>query len=151
MATIKYANKEDLIARYGQEIAQLSIADGKTDTSIDSALEDGAAEINGYVGRRYKLPLPAGKEYQTLKWLNCVIARYRLWESRIQDSEDNAVYVRYRQAVAFLKDLAEGKANLLDEDGQEPESWSAQDVMAVKSRRPQIFTNNVMRRMDYGH
>jgi phage gp36-like protein len=128
----------------------LALAEGKTVATLAAALEDGAAEINGYIGQRYKLPLPVGREFATLKWLNCDIARYRLWESRLEDQEDNTVYVRYRKAIEFLKAIAAGDIALLDDDGALPEDSLTSDALAVGVARPQIFDNKTLRRMDYG-
>ncbi|MDR0548324.1 MAG: DUF1320 family protein [Deltaproteobacteria bacterium] len=151
MAISAYARKTELKKRYGDEIDELSKAQSKTETSIDAALEDGAAEINGYIGQRYKLPLPYGP-YSTLVWLNCDITRYRLWESRLEDAPDNAVYVRYKQSIEHLMLIAEGRIALIDDQGQEPEiANKAIAGLSVISRRPQVFTNNTLKKMNYGY
>jgi phage gp36-like protein len=145
-----YATRDDLLSRYGQEIEGLETAESKPPGSTDAALEDAAAEINGYVAKRYKLPLPAGKVFSVLKWLSCDIARFRLWESRIEDGTDTTAYVRYRKAIAFLAEIASGKMTLVDTDGDEPPLVANESGFAVISRRKPVFTNSTLRKMDYG-
>ena len=143
-----YAAREDLLARYGDEIKSLEAAEGKTQATTAAALADAAAEINGYLGARYRLPL-AGT-YPILTWLCCDIARFRLWEARLEDGEDNAVYVRYRKTLAFLERLASGEGVLTDEEGASPLEAASADGAAVASRRRPVFTSSIARRMDYG-
>jgi phage gp36-like protein len=150
MPLTAYAGAEDLKKRYGREIDELVLAEGKAPGSLEAALEDAAAEIDGYVGQRYRLPLPTGKIYPALRWLSCDIARFRLWESRAEDEGANPVYVRYKKALEFLKGIAEGKIALLDEDGLEPETAPGAMGLAVEARRRQAFGPRTMRRMDYG-
>ena len=136
------------MARYGQEIESLEKAEGKSLSTTEAALADATAEINGYLAIRYRLPLSGS--YPTLTWLCCDIARFRLWEARLEDGEDNAVYVRYRKALAFLERLASGEGALTDEDGASPMEASSAEGAAVASRRRPVFTEGVARRMDYG-
>jgi phage gp36-like protein len=150
MAAIVYATIEDLEKRYGSEISDLQKAEGKSLSTVDAALEDAAAEINGYIGQRYRLPLPQGGGYSVLVWLSCDIARFRLWESRLEDSEDNTVYVRYRKAIAFLEGIAKGETALISDEGQEPEVIAGVEAACVISTRPVIFTNSMLRKMNYG-
>lgn len=143
-----YAAREDLLARYGDEIKSLEKAEGKTSATTEAALADAAAEINGYLGVRYRLPLNGA--FPTLTWLCCDIARFRLWEARLEDGEDNAVYVRYRKALAFLERIASGEAVLTDDNGAAPLEVAASEGASVAARRRPVFTAGIARRMDYG-
>jgi phage gp36-like protein len=151
MGVVTYATIDDLTNRYGTEITAVASSEGKNpNDSIAAALKDAAAEINGYIGLRYRLPLPGGAEYPALVWLSCDIARYRLWESRIEDKADNLIYVRYTKAVSFLERLAAGEGALSDENGSEPPLALQNAAAAVISEREKVFTNDLLKKMDYG-
>jgi len=104
---VTYATQADLEARYGaEEVLQLADrnGDGVVDVGVvDQALLDAAAEIDGYLGSRYQLPLAAAP--QVIKVYACDIARYRLYASVATEEVRN----RYTDALKFLKLAAEGK------------------------------------------
>lgn len=105
-----YATQADLEARYGaEEILQLADRnrDGVIDAGvIDRALADAEAEINGYLGSRYQLPL--ADVPQIVNVYACDIARYRLYADLATDE----VRRRYEDAVKFLRLAAEGKVKI---------------------------------------
>jgi phage gp36-like protein len=145
-----YADKSDMETRYGKtEIANLEADGERGELAIIESLNDAAAEINGYLCRRYKLPLPAGNAYPLLKWASCDIARYRLWEGKLNDDKDT-VYVRYKRVVKVLEDLAEGKIALVDELGVELEPSESNIGARIIVTREKVFTNEELNRMDYG-
>ena len=145
-----YAAKLDMIARFGaSEIAGLENDCGKGEAAVKASLSDAAAEIDGYIGLIYKLPLPIGRKFEQLVILSCDIARYRLWEGKIND-ENDTVYVRYRRAVKILEDIAAGKIVLLDDAGQAPEASDYSGSVMARSSRKKIFTNRLLDRMNYG-
>lgn len=74
---------------------------------IDRALADADAEIDGYVGARYTLPLPTPTP-PVLVPIACDIARYRLYD----DSVPDVVRQRYEDAIARLKDISAGRLSL---------------------------------------
>jgi len=110
MAT--YAQVSDLIARFGEaEIIDLTDrADPRTGavdaTVAELALADADAEIDGYVARRYDLPLATVPPVLTR--LACDIARYRLWDDRAPDE----VRQRYEDATRILREIADGRHRL---------------------------------------
>ncbi|MFM2056044.1 MAG: hypothetical protein RLY71_429 [Pseudomonadota bacterium] len=105
-----YATQQDLIDRFGAvELAQLT--DEAAGQAIDAAkvaqaLADADAEIDGYLGVRYALPLATVPAL--LERLACDIARYYLFDDRAND----AVRARYTSAVALLKNLSAGSVTL---------------------------------------
>jgi len=118
-----YAVKQNLIDRFGQtELAQLTDrVDGETidDAVLSRALDDADAIINSYLQTRYTLPLASVPP--RIVEVACDIARYKLFEDRVTD----IVRQRYSDALAWLKDVAAGKAGLgLDAAGVETESDS---------------------------
>ena len=74
---------------------------------IDRAIADADAEIDGYVGSRYTLPLPTPTP-PVLVPIACDIARYRLYDDAVTD----VVRQRYEDAIARLKDIAAGRLSL---------------------------------------
>lgn len=103
---MSYATPADLVLRFGEpEIEQLA---GRTaldviDTDVvERALADAAAEIDGYVGARYRLPFDPVPPLLTR--IACDIARYRLYD----DASSDEVRRRYEDAVKLLARIADG-------------------------------------------
>jgi phage gp36-like protein len=103
-----YAQGADMIARFGA-VRLVELTDsGEVRTgeinqaTLQQALADADAEINGYLQSRYTLPLATVP--QMLNLLACDIALYRLMKERpIQ-----AVTERYDAARNWLRDVAKG-------------------------------------------
>jgi phage gp36-like protein len=116
-----YATVADMVERFGEtELIQLSDRDQTgaiNDALVKAKLADADAEIDAYLAGRYSLPLPTVPT--VLRRLACNIARYNLYDDRAIDQAENM----YKDAVAFLKLLADGKVQLgLSEDGAAPPS-----------------------------
>lgn len=104
-----YAAEQDLIQRFGQyEIEQLALTnDGTQDANrIQAALTDATAEINSYLGQRYQVPVATPSP--VLQAACCDIARYQLYAAQATEE----VTQRYQQRIAWLRDVASGKASL---------------------------------------
>ena len=108
-----YAVQQDLVDRFGDaELKQLT--DRVNGTTIDAAvvaaaLADADAEVDSYLITRYTLPLTAVPD--VLKLTACNIARYRLYASQSVEASET-VRNNYKDAVAWLRDVAAGRANL---------------------------------------
>ncbi|MDI3259693.1 MAG: DUF1320 domain-containing protein [Sinobacteraceae bacterium] len=76
--------------------------------AVSDALDAGAAEMDSYIGQRFDLPLPSAPPWA--KRLNIDIALYRL--ARSADALTNELRQRYEDAIAFLKNVATGRAGL---------------------------------------
>ncbi|EOR06013.1 gp436 family protein [Acinetobacter tandoii] len=115
-----YATREDLIARFGNEIDQLESMLSTTN-SIDEAIRDATEEIDSYVAVKYKLPLP--NIPSTLKRVACNIVRYRLYFQHPTEEVEN----RYEAEINYLKRIADGKAvlNILNDQNQVTEEKPA--------------------------
>lgn len=105
-----YATQQDMIDRFGEEAlieltdkANLGVIDA---TVMASALEDADAEINTYLEGRYTLPLASASPILTR--FACDIARYQLFDTRASEQ----VIQRYKDAITFLKSIANGTASL---------------------------------------
>lgn len=102
-----YATKSALVARFGQNIlniAQMFPAD--IPDPLETSLQDACEEVDGYLAVRYPLPLP--NVPNNLKRLVCDIARYKLHF----EAAPEAVELRYKMAIDFLKGVRDGKNSL---------------------------------------
>jgi phage gp36-like protein len=127
-----YAIASDMAARYpNRDLVQLSNEDpSQTEidtTVIDQALADASAEIDGYLGGRFALPLndvPA-----VLNRLACDVAMYRLQTLRpLHDMAD--ARKRYEDAIELLTRVALGEVTLgLTADNLEPPEASGAIVI----------------------
>lgn len=116
-----YATSQELIDRLGtREATMLSdrTNTGAPDaTVLARALGEAEDVINGYIGRRYALPLTtsagqAAATPETVKRLAIDIARYLLTGTEVMESE--AVRNRYKDAISLLDKIADGKVRLGD-------------------------------------
>ncbi len=121
-----YASPNDMIARYpNRDLVQLTNDDPATVTinaaTLQQALDDASAEIDGYLDGRFALPLadpPA-----MLNRLACDIAMYRLQALRpLHDIAD--ARRRYDDAIALLGKVAAGTVTL----GLSPDNQDAPDA-----------------------
>lgn len=111
---------------------------------IDGAIEDADGEIDGYLAKRYAVPIvPAPK---IINKFSKDIAVYNLF-SRVgidENSEEKNYLNRYNAAIKFLTLVAEGKVSL----GAETDNpaTAAATGFSVKSN-PRIFTRDRLRGM----
>jgi phage gp36-like protein len=68
--------------------------------------------VESYLAQRYALPLPALPEALRAKALDIAVYRLALRRGIRPGTADEVLLQRYRDAVAFLKDVALGKASL---------------------------------------
>lgn len=119
-----YATQQDLIDRFGtEELIELTDRADPPAGAIDAtvvarALADAGDAIDSYIARRYDLPLPSTPGRLTR--IACDLARYFLHA----DDPTEAVETAYKDAIQFLRDVADGRA-VLDIAGAEPAASSA--------------------------
>ncbi|UYC12285.1 DUF1320 domain-containing protein [Xanthomonas sp. CFBP 8445] len=77
---------------------------------IVSAIAQADSLINGYLGRRYTLPL--AKVHPMLATWSRAITRYTLHGDRISDERTDPIARDYRDALRFLEQIAAGKFSL---------------------------------------
>lgn len=109
-----YALTADMIARYGtDDLIRLTDRTGSLDVIdtavLTTALDDASAEINGYLTKRYSLPL--ANPPRILVTYCCDIAYYRL----LGTQEIAQATKLYESAIDFLKRVARGEVSLGDE------------------------------------
>lgn len=117
-----YATRQDMIDRYGEaDLIRMTDRAGALDaideTVLATALDDAAAEINGYLRKRYDLPLdPVPRILTTMA---CDIAFYRLLGTQASDVSQAGTF--YNSAIAYLRKAAAGEVSLGDETGSDTE------------------------------
>ena len=120
---MSYAVPQDIISRYpNRDLVQLTNEDPTITTintaALQQALDDASAEIDGYLGGRFSLPLAEVPE--VLHRLACDVAIYRLQSLRpIHDLAD--ARRRYDDAIVTLIKVAGGEMTLgIGGVGREP-------------------------------
>lgn len=112
------------------------------------AIEDACAEIDGYLYKRY--PVPMTRAPQVLRKFAKDIAVYNL-ASRTgigEDERENTIYIRYKNAISFLTLVAKGTVSIwadgaAGEDGGGG-AGAAQDGFRLSSNE-RIFSRDSMR------
>ena len=108
---MSYATPADMLARYG-EATMIGLSDLERrgvidDATVQMALDDATAEIDGYLNR-YRRPFATVPRILTVYC--CDIARYRLATGMRQLTDD--IQSRYDAAIAYLKLVARGQAGI---------------------------------------
>lgn len=108
---MSYATVADMVLRFGESVmVQLTdlARSGQVDhAAAQMALDDAAAEIDGYLNR-YTRPFATVPRILTVYC--CDMARYRLATGMRQLTDD--VQSRYDAAVGYLRLVATGRASL---------------------------------------
>ena len=111
---------------------------------IHAAIGDADAEIDGYLAKRY--PVPLSSVPKVINKFSKDIAVYNLFSRiGIDEGTDQKTYLnRYNAAIKFLTLVAEGKVSL----GVETDNpaMAAATTFSVKSN-PRIFNRNQMKGM----
>ena len=112
---------------------------------IEQAIQDADGEIDGYLAKRY--PVPLAPVPKVIGKFSKDMAVYNLF-SRIGIDEQSAQknYLnRYRAAIKFLELLAEGKVSLGVEGGNGP-GEAAKTGFSIRSN-PRLFSRDNLRGM----
>lgn len=126
-----YATTQDIADRYGQGVLDAIDRDGNGQAdmgALDKALADASALIDSYLSQRYTLPLPAVPE--ALKRACVDVALYQVVREGTQAADDYRL--RYEDAIAWLRDLAAGKAAL---DLPAPQQATGNQIRVVSADR----------------
>ena len=111
---------------------------------IEAAIADADAEIDGYLAKRYTVPIsPAPR---VLNKFSKDIAVYNLFSRiGIDESTDQKIYLtRYNSAIKFLTLVAEGKVSLGAET-DDPKTAAATGFSVHSSTR--LFSRDTMKGM----
>lgn len=138
-----YATKQDLEDRDGSMLYNFALdrsTDTLNDTWIDEALATADDEINGYLSRRYVLPLPSVPDL--LKRQAIVIAFY--WLGDRDNQVIDLLQKRYDSAIAKVKEIAAGKLDLgLPTPDQPPEGAVGKVELVQQNER--LFTRDSLK------
>ncbi|WP_071912811.1 MULTISPECIES: gp436 family protein [unclassified Aeromonas] len=138
-----YATKQDLEDRDGSMLYNFAL-DRSTDTLndvwIDEALATADDEINGYLSRRFVLPLPTVPDL--LKRNAIVIAFY--WLADRDNQASDLLRERYDRAIAKIKEIAAGKIDLGLPTPDMPPEGSVGKVELVQENE-RLFTRNSLK------
>lgn len=114
-----YLTVAEFIDRYTQREAVMLSADVGSNVvntaRLERGLADASATVDGYLGRRFALPLLSAATLQpvvpdVVKRLTGDIARYLLTGTHVRETE--AIRNRYKDAVTELKAIADGQATV---------------------------------------
>lgn len=83
---------------------------------IEQAIAEADALVDGYLGRRYTLPLASAPGILTT-WARAIV-RYKLHGDRISGETTDPIVRDYRDALKFLEQIAAGKFSLGIDDPQ---------------------------------
>lgn len=111
---------------------------------IETAIKDADAEIDGYLAKRYRVPVTPAPPI--LNKLSKDIAVYNLY-SRFgidKDTDQITVFDRYEAAIKYLTLITNGKASL--GTGEDDLASAAESGFATQSN-PRLFSRGNMRGM----
>jgi phage gp36-like protein len=89
---------------------QIAIADEAL-ARINQLIVETDEYVDGYLARRYTLPLAAPVPKVLTVWARAIV-RYRLHKNLRDDDRSNPIVRDYRDAVKFLEQVADGKFSL---------------------------------------
>jgi len=111
-----YCTQDDIISQISEEILiQLTDDDGVGEVDADrvsAAIANADAEINSYCGMKYSVPFSTVPPM--IRAASVDIAIYNLRSRRMGASDTEKE--RYRERIAWLKDVAKGIATLGESD-----------------------------------
>jgi len=110
-----YATASDLRSKWGSEAVNLLAWDdaeqAPDETKVSGALDAAAAIIDSYIGRRYKLPAQLQPDAAILlRGFCCDLAMGQL--ANTPATRNDIIKEAEKAALAFLRDISEGKATL---------------------------------------
>lgn len=111
-------------------------ADGEIKQDIvGKAIEESSTLIDAYIGKRYRLPLPGVPS--VLRSVCVDLSIYNLYERITEMNISEGMKLRYNNAIALLKRIADGEASIGLEDGNKAEEAGFK-VMGTNA--PSMFT-----------
>ena len=142
---MSYATEADLDAKWGPELVSLAAWDptteARSEARVAAALASAGATINGYLGRRYALPLNLAADGALLLMnLACDLAMGQL--SNTPGARNEIVVDAEKRAIQFLRDVGDGKASVLVVAANAPDVAPNEPVLISNER---LFTRDRMR------
>lgn len=117
----------------------------RIDEIIEAAILDADGEIDGYLNKRYRVPLR--NPSKVICKFSKDIALYNIFSRQgIQkDSPENTYYQRYRDAIRFLENVAKGIVEIGVTDDEGVASSPIKEYRVNSDRR--IFSRDSLRGM----
>ena len=128
-----------MIARFGsQEMVRLTTPadqemDGIVATVANAALTDASALMDGYVARRYRVPMDVAPPAVTAQC--CHLARFNLSTGDGKTCSDE-VRARHKDAMEWLRDVSQGRVVL---DLDEVSADTSQSTAQMCEGKPPMF------------
>lgn len=144
-ASIKNETLDNLIGH--RRIEDQEAKEEKMKMIIQEAIEDADAEIDGYLNKRY--PVPLKNPQKVINKLSKDIAIYNIFSRKgiRKDSDEENYLIRYKNAIKFLENVAKGLIDIgvqVDEEtGNVPQSMSGFRVQSS----PRLFSRRTLRGM----
>lgn len=116
----------------------------KLQSHVEEAIEDADAEIDGYLAKRYSVPMsPAPR---VLNKFSKDIAVYNLMSRiGIDEQEREKTYLnRYNSAIKFLEGVAKGVINIGTSDSGDSQMQAAQKGFKI-DHSPRLFSRETMK------
>lgn len=139
---MSYLTADEYVRRFGSYESTLFTRDDRDDTRepdtalIDQRIADASEEVDGYVSRRYAVPL--GDAPALVRGWVADITRLKLAESSVQVSE--AIQRAADRAYAQLRDLAASKLDIPALEGvPAPEQTGTGDALSSGDAEPSVF------------
>lgn len=143
-----YATVTDVRLAVARDPSKARSAANLADDQINQAIEDAQSQVDGYLRRRYSLPLPAPVP-ALAKSLVIDIAAYLAGLNYYQETQllaDDPLSLRYQRAIALLKDIQDGEIDLDVGDGAGP----APDTAGSMSRPVRQYDGSMFGLSDFG-
>lgn len=140
-----YATVAHMIERFGElEMIRLTRPDDRTAETVDEApievaLSDGAALIDDYLRKRYRVPVASPPA--SLVRANCVLARYDLHQGEAIEPTEQVRLAR-KEVIGWLEGLAAGTVTI---DAPASGDLSGGASGARASDRWPAFTNDSLK------
>jgi phage gp36-like protein len=109
---------------------------------VDAAIASAGDLIDGYLRGKYTLPIASVPE--TLKTIAVDISLYRLYERRLKLSMPESIQLSYKNAVALLAQIQQGKFSLGVAAAATPGHGPAGEISSNKTDASRVFTPDVL-------
>ena|ERR1039457_1134544 len=137
-----YATQDDLVPLRLTQKDLIELTDDDDSGVVNAAiviaaLEEASGRVESYCRQRYVTPL---QQSDDVKALTLDITVYLLFSRRRESRIGDTVQQRFDQAIAFLKDISNGKASLDQPlSAVQPQSGSGEVVV---TRKPERFSDS---------
>lgn len=134
----RYVTSSDLIPSYVEERDAVQLTNDEVDGTtvvtavVDDVIADAEAEVDGYLGARYALPLVTVP--RLVPRLVLRLARHHLYARR-RGAVEEWLQKDHDAALRMLRDISEGRVTL----GSQPEAAANSERMVRSTARDPVF------------